>query len=153
MWLITRYSCGHISGPHELIYVKFGVWRFFTMIYWNMVIAWKCWNAKTKIWWRDTSVLYRKQFATYNVIMSWATMHIHFWTPCKCDSSVGLHYRVYKSISISNLKVGTTKLFVFLFVWLFFLSIEVQNLNVKEWNQQSGPVFISPIMNPCPFNT
>ena len=35
---IIRYSCGHISGHHEPIHVKFGVWGFFIMFYWNLVI-------------------------------------------------------------------------------------------------------------------
>ena len=37
MWLIM-YSCGHISGPHERIRIKFGVLGFFIiiMIYWNI---------------------------------------------------------------------------------------------------------------------
>ena len=42
---LIRYSCGHISGHHEPIHVKFDVWK------------WKYWNAKKKIWWRHTSVL------------------------------------------------------------------------------------------------
>ena len=35
---LIRYSCGHISGHHEPIHVKFGVWGFFIMFYWNMVM-------------------------------------------------------------------------------------------------------------------
>ena len=35
---IIRHSCDHISGHHEPIHVKFGVWGFFIMFYWNMVI-------------------------------------------------------------------------------------------------------------------
>ena len=35
---LIRYSCGHISGHHEPIHVKFGVWGFFIMFCWNMVI-------------------------------------------------------------------------------------------------------------------
>ena len=31
-------SCCHISGHHEPIHVKFGVWKFFIMFYWNMVM-------------------------------------------------------------------------------------------------------------------
>ena len=30
------YSCGHISSPHEPIPTKFGVWRFYIMLYRNM---------------------------------------------------------------------------------------------------------------------
>ena len=42
---LIRYSCRHISGPHEPIYVKFGVWGFFIMFYWNMVMKMlKCKN-------------------------------------------------------------------------------------------------------------
>ena len=33
---LIRYSCGHILGHHEPIHVKFGVWRFFIMLYRNM---------------------------------------------------------------------------------------------------------------------
>ena len=35
---LIRYSCGHILGHHEPIHVKFGVWRFFIMLYRNMVM-------------------------------------------------------------------------------------------------------------------
>ena len=35
--LIT-YSCRHISGPGEPIHVKFGVWGFFIILFWNMVM-------------------------------------------------------------------------------------------------------------------
>ena len=35
---LIRYSCGHISGHHEPIHVKFGVWGFFIMSYWNIVM-------------------------------------------------------------------------------------------------------------------
>ena len=71
---LIRYSCGHILGHHEPIHDKFGVWGFFIMFYWNMVMKMlKCKNKKTKqnktkqnkqtnkqkrkkIWWRHTSV-------------------------------------------------------------------------------------------------
>ena len=35
---LIRYSCCHISGHHEPIHVKFGVWGFFIMLYWNIVM-------------------------------------------------------------------------------------------------------------------
>ena len=35
---LIRCSCGHILGHHEPIHVKFGVWRFFIMLYRNMVM-------------------------------------------------------------------------------------------------------------------
>ena len=35
---LIRSSCGRISGPHEPIHVKFGVWGFFIMFYWNIVM-------------------------------------------------------------------------------------------------------------------
>ena len=53
---LIRYLCGHISSHHKPIHVKVGVWRFLVMFYW--ICSWKCWNAKKKIWWRHTSVLY-----------------------------------------------------------------------------------------------
>ena len=59
---LIRYSCGHILGLHEPIHVKFGVWRFFIMLYRNMVM--KMLKCKQIFWWRHTSVLYirvRKQ--------------------------------------------------------------------------------------------
>ena len=34
---LIRYSCGHISGPHESIPTKFGLWIFFIMIHRYMV--------------------------------------------------------------------------------------------------------------------
>ena len=45
---LIRYSCGHILGHHEPIHVKFGVWRFFIMLYrkYEEKKSWKCWNAK-----------------------------------------------------------------------------------------------------------
>ena len=30
---LIRYSCGHISGPHEPIPTQFGPWMFFIMLY------------------------------------------------------------------------------------------------------------------------
>ena len=53
---LIRYSCGHILGHHEPIHVKFGVWRFFIMLYRNMVM--KMLKCKQKFWWRHTLVLY-----------------------------------------------------------------------------------------------
>ena len=35
---LIRYSCGQISGHHEPIHVKFGVWGLFIMFYWNIVM-------------------------------------------------------------------------------------------------------------------
>ena len=35
---VIRYSCGHISGPHKPIHVKFGVCGFFIIFYWNIVM-------------------------------------------------------------------------------------------------------------------
>ena len=35
---LIRYSCSHISGHHEPIHVKLGVWGFFIMFYWNIVM-------------------------------------------------------------------------------------------------------------------
>ena len=34
---LSRYSCGHISGPHEPIPTKFGLWMFFIMLHRDMV--------------------------------------------------------------------------------------------------------------------
>ena len=34
---LIRYSCGHISGPHEPIPTKFGLWMFFIMLHRYMV--------------------------------------------------------------------------------------------------------------------
>ena len=72
---LIRYSCSHILGHHESIHVKFGVWGFFIMFYWNIkilvmkMLKWQKKNTKTKtktkkkkkIWWHHTSVglLYR----------------------------------------------------------------------------------------------
>ena len=36
-WGRIRYSCGHISGPHEPIPTKFGLWMFFIMLHRYMV--------------------------------------------------------------------------------------------------------------------
>ena len=42
---LMLYSCGHILGPHEPIPTKFGVWRFFIMLYRTMKTkSWKCWK-------------------------------------------------------------------------------------------------------------
>ena len=48
---LTKYSRGHISDHHEPIHVKFGVWGFFLMFYWNMVMKMPTWH--------HTSVLYK----------------------------------------------------------------------------------------------
>ena len=34
---LIRYSCGHISGPHEQISTKFELWIFFIILHWYMV--------------------------------------------------------------------------------------------------------------------
>ena len=34
---LIRYSCGHISGPHEPIPTQFGLWMFFIMLHRYMV--------------------------------------------------------------------------------------------------------------------
>ena len=69
---LIRYSCGHISGLHEPIYVKFDLWGFSSCSY--KIWLWKCWNAKTKIWWRHTSVLYT---AFEEKHKSWYIIHLH----------------------------------------------------------------------------
>ena len=53
---LTGYSCDHISGPHEPIITKFGLWRFFIMLYRYMVMK----KLKSKNAFCDviTSVLY-----------------------------------------------------------------------------------------------
>ena len=35
---LIRYLCCHTLGPHELNHVKIGVWGFYIMFYWNMVM-------------------------------------------------------------------------------------------------------------------
>ena len=46
---LIKYSCGHISGHHEPIHVKFGVRGFFIIFYWNMVMKMlKCTNENLK---------------------------------------------------------------------------------------------------------
>ena len=62
---LIRYSCSHISGHHEPIHVKFGVWEFFLSCS-TEILSWKCWNAKKKIWWCHTSVLYTQFKAIHN---------------------------------------------------------------------------------------
>ena len=58
---LIRYSCGHISGLHEPIHVKFGVWGFFIMFYRNIVMKMlKCKNENLMTF--HTSVLYKVGF-------------------------------------------------------------------------------------------
>ena len=46
---LIRYSCSHISGHHEPIHVKSGVWGFLIMLYKNMVMKMlKCKKKKKK---------------------------------------------------------------------------------------------------------
>ena len=47
---LIRYSCGHILGHHEPIPTKFGVWRFFIMLYeiWAKIMK----MLKKYFWWR-----------------------------------------------------------------------------------------------------
>ena len=54
---LIRYSCGHISGPHEPIPTKFGLWMFSSC----STNTWypKCWNAKQAFCDVITSVLYK----------------------------------------------------------------------------------------------
>ena len=46
---LLRYSCSHISGPHELIPTKFGLWMFFIMLHRYMVS--KTLKCKKKFLW------------------------------------------------------------------------------------------------------
>ena len=72
---LIRYSCGHISGHHEPIHVKFGVWGIFIMFYWNMLMKMlKC--KKKEIWWRHISVLYMMSNQEDNQMHSW---HVCRW--------------------------------------------------------------------------
>ena len=78
---LIRYSCGHILGHHEPIHVKFGVWRFFIMLYRNMVM--KMLKCKT-FWWRHTSVLY----------MFWC---VHNFVTAKNTTNFGYFQRLFVS--------------------------------------------------------
>ena len=61
---LIRYSCGHISGLHEPIHVKFDVWGFFIMFYWNSHE-----NAEKKNWWHHTSLLNYKQSSKWWLLL------------------------------------------------------------------------------------
>ena len=72
---LIRYSCGHISGHHEPIHVKPGVWGFFIMFYWNIIMK----MLKCK---KD------------NLMTShFSTLFIYPWTVCtvKCHHSLCFH--------------------------------------------------------------
>ena len=44
---LIRYSCGHFLDHHEPLHVKFGVWGFFILFYWKMVMKMlKCQKRK-----------------------------------------------------------------------------------------------------------
>ena len=66
---LIMYSCGHISGYHEPIHVKFGVWGFFH----HGLLKYGHENSemqkKKKIWWRHTSVLYRRAKSFTNLVI------------------------------------------------------------------------------------
>ena len=47
---LIRYSCGHISGPHEPIPTQIGLWMFFIMLHWYMVS--KTLKSKKSFLWR-----------------------------------------------------------------------------------------------------
>ena len=49
---LIKYLCTHNSGHHEPIPVKFCVWVFSIMFYWNMVMKMLKWP---KIWWHHYS--------------------------------------------------------------------------------------------------
>ena len=54
---LIRYSCGHISGSHEPILTKFGLWMFFIMLHRYMVSkTLKC--KKKKVVFVTSSLLY-----------------------------------------------------------------------------------------------
>ena len=55
---LIRYSCGHIFGHHEPIPTKFGVWRFFIMLYRNMKKEKNHENAVKKIILMTSSLWY-----------------------------------------------------------------------------------------------
>ena len=47
---LIRYSCGHISGPHEAIPTQFGLWMFFIMLHRYMIS--KTLKSKKSFLWR-----------------------------------------------------------------------------------------------------
>ena len=80
--VLIRYSCGHISGHHEPIHVKFGVWIFFIMFYWNMVMKMlKC--KKEHLMTSHFSTLYYVNIVyQYCICMPWLLYRRHSISPC-----------------------------------------------------------------------
>ena len=68
---LIRYSCDHILGHHEPIHVKFGVWRFFIMLYRNMVM--KLLKCKKKIF--DDVTLRYSIPSLHLVYVEWTNNH------------------------------------------------------------------------------
>ena len=85
------YSCGHISGRHELILTKFGLWRFFIMIYRYIVFK----TLKCKKSFFVTSSL-RYSFLT----MANLKLKPSLFTP-------GLHQQPFTGCAIKNLRINT----------------------------------------------
>ena len=51
---LIRYSCGHISGPHEPIPTQFFLWMFFIMLHWYIISK----TQKSKKFFVTSSLLY-----------------------------------------------------------------------------------------------
>ena len=63
---LIRYSCSHISCPlNRFMYLMCEGFSWCSTEIWS----WKCWNTKTTIWWRHTSV----PFHTFELVNIWTT--------------------------------------------------------------------------------
>ena len=104
---LIRYSCGHISGHYEPIHVKFGVWGFFIMFYWNIVMKMlKC--KKENLMTSHFSTLWKSVIADVS------------FTFMKCS-----HY-IFQSLYFYG-----TSLFMELFI--MFVRGSTQALTLSDW--------------------
>ena len=70
---LISYSCGHISGHHEPIPTKFGVWRFFSCSteIWRKK-SWKCW----KVFLMTSSLWYSIESKFANILVTGSYLYI-----------------------------------------------------------------------------
>ena len=107
---LIRYSCGHISGPHEPLSTKFVLWRFFIMLYRYMVFQ----TLKCK-----KSCLLCHHFGTlYNQTTLFSTRYdLNIFSPVYAKFklrleivSIGFHLSEYDLLNIDALRIKYFKL-------------------------------------------
>ena len=112
---LRRYSCGHISGPHEPIPTKFGLWMFFIMLHRGMVS--KMLKCKKK-----------KVFVTSSLLYSIQADPIRVSQP-RSRSTCTRNMKTRKKAGSLKTTFNSSPPSSFTFIWLFLIIQEFSNVN------------------------